>query len=86
MNSPDPIDPSEALRFDPFPGDFGEPGDRALKGCMVRARSYHDCHWRRIKGCGIREGEQYRYRVEVFSGELMTFRFCKQCCVDLVRG
>lgn len=65
------------LQYDPFQGDFGEPGDRTLQDKMVTTRKHAYCH-----SCGddIAPKSRARSRVEVFGGELMRFKWCTACC------
>ncbi|MGL4885373.1 MAG: hypothetical protein ACRC4V_03330 [Aeromonas veronii] len=72
---------SEAICFDPFEDDFGEPGDRTLKDKIVKFRKPHRCH---ICGTTTTVGEVGRSRVDVFEGKLYSFYFCHECCVAMV--
>lgn len=69
------------LFFDPFAGDFGEPGDRTLSNRMVVGRKAHECHH-----CGgpIAVGERHRHQVEVFDGGIIAARWCAACCSAMV--
>lgn len=65
------------LNYNPFEGDFGEPGDITFKDRLITSRKEHRC----IYCCNkINKGDTYRKIVSKFSGELMTHRYCKQCC------
>lgn len=71
-----------ALHFNPFEGDFGEPGDRVLSDAMVKARKpYHCSH------CGgpVVIGELHRARTDVICGDLMRWRWCALCCEAMVK-
>lgn len=65
------------LDFNPFEGDFGEPGDRTLRDALVQAKKPHEC-----THCGgpIIVGEKHRSRTDVISGDLMSYRWCSLCC------
>ena len=65
------------LKFDPFEGDFGMPGDRVFMNRMGIARKHGPC-----AHCGteIIKGERIRRQVSKFDGELMTHRWCAMCC------
>ncbi|MEW7867500.1 hypothetical protein [Aeromonas diversa] len=72
-----------ALSFNPFEGDFGEPGDRTLKDKIVKFRKPHVCH---ICDGDIQVGEIGRNLVEVFSGDIGSFYFCQVCCVAMSKS
>ena len=74
-------DIQEALEYDPFAGDFGEPDDVVLKDKIAIARKAGPCH---ICSSEIQPKEQMRLRTEVFGGEISTFRWCNDCCVAMV--
>ncbi len=75
------FDDAACLSCDPFEGDFGGCGadDGILKDRIVRAAKLHDCKCHLCAG-SIQKGERHRYRVEVYDGEMMTFRWCAECC------
>lgn len=64
------------LSFDPFEGDFGEPGDTILSNKMVVARKEGPC-----SHCGqlIVKGERVRSMSAKF-GDFMRYRWCASCC------
>jgi len=70
---------ADCLATDPFAGDFGDPGDRTLFDKIVRAAKPHPsaCH-----DCAgdIAKGERHRSRSDVADGDLMSFRWCAECC------
>lgn len=71
----------DVLAYNPFEGDFGEPGDRPLTDKMVTAAKAHpECH---CCGCPIEKGERHRYKAEISDGELMDWRWCWACCVAM---
>jgi len=72
---------SEALDFDLFEGDFGEPGDSELSNKIVTGRGEYTCH---ICAGQIIKGEIHRSATYKFSGELMSYRCCNACCVAMV--
>ncbi|KFK94575.1 MULTISPECIES: hypothetical protein [unclassified Serratia (in: enterobacteria)] len=75
------IDLDDALDFDLFQGDFGEPGDSELSNSIVKGRKEHSCF---ICSGGILKGENHRRAVWKFSGELHTYRCCNACCVAMI--
>lgn len=70
----------DALEFDLFDGDFGEPGDSALTDKIVKGRQKYHCF---VCEGDIQPGELHRYSVWKF-GELMTYRCCNECCKAMV--
>ncbi|MDH1253047.1 hypothetical protein N5C67_10320 [Comamonas thiooxydans] len=64
------------LSFNPFDGDFGEPGDTVLSNKMVVARKEGPC-----SHCGslIFKGERVRSMSAKF-GDFMRYRWCASCC------
>lgn len=68
---------AECLAYDPYAGDFGDPGDKKLRDKIVKARKSGDCN---ICGEQIVPGTEIRSLTEVFDGELGTTRFCHECC------
>lgn len=78
----DKIKLEPALRFNPFPDDFGEQGDKILQDKIVKSRKAHDCH--HCKG-GILKGDLVRSRTDVFDGEIATYRWCNTCTSLMAR-
>lgn len=72
---------SNVLAFDPFEGDFGEPGDSVLRNNMVNARKPGPCSH---CGCQIHKGERVRSMSARF-GELMSYRWCALCCAAMAK-
>ena len=68
---------NDVLAFDPFEGDFGEPGDVTFRDAMVKARKAHQCS--HCDG-SIAVGELHRSRSDKADGELMSWRWCALCC------
>lgn len=68
------------LGFDPFEGDFGDPGDMVFSNSMVIARKPGPC-----SHCGltIGKGERVRRQNSKFDGRLMTHRWCALCCAAM---
>ena len=69
--------------YNPFEGDFGDPGDRDLSDKMVTAAKPHcECH-----NCGgpIEKGERPRHKVSILDGELFAWRWCWACCVAMAK-
>ena len=72
---------SDVLAFDPFEGDFGEPGDSVLRDKMVTARKEGPCSH---CGCQICKGERVR-RMSARFGDLMSYRWCTLCCAAMAK-
>ena len=70
----------DALDFDLFEGDFGEPGDSELSNRIVKGRGIYRCH---VCEGEIAKGEIQRSTVWKFSGELMSYRCCNACCIAM---
>lgn len=71
------IDIARALNFDPFQGDFGEPGDRELSDKIVTAKKDHpECS---CCGGAIKAGTKNRVKREVYDRELVVNRWCQEC-------
>lgn len=70
---------SACLADDPFAGDYGGAcaGDGVLSDKMVTNRKGGVC-----QTCAgeCAPGTRNRVRVEVYDGELMSFRWCQTCC------
>lgn len=71
----------DVLAFDPFDGDFGEPGDSVLRDKMVNARKPGPCSH---CGCKIIKGERVRSMSARF-GDLMSYRWCSLCCAAMAK-
>lgn len=72
---------SNVLAFDPFEGDFGEPGDKVFSNKLVTARKEGPCSH---CGCQIHKGERVRSMSARF-GDLMSYRWCAACCVAMAK-
>ena len=72
---------SNVLAFDPFEGDFGEPGDSVLRDKMVNVRTPGPCSH---CGCQIHKGERIRIMWAKF-GDLMSYRWCALCCEAMAK-
>jgi len=72
----------DALYFDLFDGDFGEPGDSELSNKIVKGRQNYRCF---VCEGPITPGELHRYSVWKF-GEINTFRSCNECCKAMVKS
>jgi len=72
------------LACDPFDGDYDGCGDSdgILQDRIVRAAKLHECKCHLCAG-SIQKGDRHRYRVEVYDGELMSFRWCPECCAAM---
>lgn len=70
-------DLTEALNCDPFEGDFGDSGDRALRDKIVRFRKAGECH---ICSQDVVPGTMGRsLTMSWVSDGLMSYRFCTLC-------
>jgi hypothetical protein len=72
---------NDCLDFDPFEGDFGDQGDKTFKDKIVKGRKEKACFHCEKK---ILVGEIHRNRIDLSGGEILTFRWCNECC-DLMR-
>ena len=70
----------DCLRYWPFEGDFGAPGDRVLKDKIGIARKSGPCE---ICEHDIQPGERIRMLSAVFDGSLMSYRWCSTCCAAM---
>lgn len=77
------LDEADVLAYDPFDGDFGEPGDRTLLDKMATARKSGPCH---LCDGEIVPGERVRRRTDIADGEMMSFRWCNACCVAMAKS
>lgn len=68
---------SDCLKYYPFDGDFGAPGDRTLSDRIVTARREGECH-----DCAqtIHRGERTRRLCAIFDKEMRSYRWCEACC------
>ena len=69
------------LDYDPFEGDFGEPGDNVFSDRLVLSRKTYECF--HCSGV-IAVGEKHRSRYEKRDGEMRSFRWCRKCCEAMV--
>lgn len=67
----------DCLAYNPFEGDFGEPGDRTLSDKISTSRKEHKCN-----ECleTIQKGERYRNIKSVINGDILAYKFCYKCC------
>jgi hypothetical protein len=66
-----------ALQYDPFKGDFGDPGDRSLRDKIVKFRRGGECH---ICAGEVTPGSQGRSLTMAWETDgLMSYRFCAEC-------
>ena len=67
----------ECLAYNPFDGDFGEPGDKVLSDKIVSTRKESTC-----VECltTTQKGERVRSLSAVFGGKLFSYRWCSACC------
>lgn len=66
-----------ALHYDPFAGDFGGDHNVHFRDLIVTFRAQHWCH---MCQCGIAKGTRGRLSVWKFDGEVITYRWCTECC------
>lgn len=71
----------DALKYDPFEGDFGAPGDRPLTDKIVTAKKQYAC-WHCKYPIAI--GERHRSRSDISDGCFMSFRWCASCCQAMI--
>lgn len=69
------------LSTDPFHGDFGEQDDRIFSDRIGFARKEGECSF-----CDsiIRPGDQQRRMSAKFDGEMMSHRWCLECCMEML--
>lgn len=73
----------DCLRYDPFAGDIVHAGEAVCFGDrIVTVRKNHWCH---MCGCGIGKGTKTRLAVWLWMGEVVTYRWCEECCVAMAR-
>jgi hypothetical protein len=71
------VDLKEALRYNPFDGDFGEVGDRELRDKIVTFRTGGCCH---CCGQDIEPGTRGRSLTMLWvSDGVMSYRYCAPC-------
>jgi hypothetical protein len=75
---------ADACRFNPFEGDFGDPGDRELRDKIVTFRFTHDCC---MCPATIRNGEKGRALTMLWAdgspAPVCTYRYCNACTVAM---
>lgn len=69
------------LYYNPFEGDFGEPGDRILSDRFYTAAKEHDCY---LCGGRIQVGSRYR-RLKAVFGEFREYCWCSTCCAAMAQ-
>lgn len=71
---------AEACRYNPFDGDFGDPGDRTMRDKIVRFRFAHDCC---MCPATIQKGETGRALTMLWAdgspAPICTYRYCAEC-------
>lgn len=69
------------LEVDPFKGDWD--GDlRVFKDRIIIAKKTHECF---MCGGKITKGSSYRYYFSKFDGDVMEHKWCKQCCIAMIK-
>lgn len=71
------------LKYNPFEGDFGDPGDKILKKKMVTAKKGGFC---KLCQQEIKPGERIRVQAEIFEGTFENYRWCEQCCIAMAEN
>ena len=74
---------SDVLKYDPFSGDFGSPGDKTLSNKMVNCRKETKCH---ICGFATQRGTRIRVLTEKIDGGIHSYRFCHECCHAMAKS
>lgn len=74
------FDEAEALRANPFEGDFGDQGDKVLKDYIATARKARPC-----QDCAdqIAPGTRVRLLSGRFDGQLRNYAWCAGCCAAM---
>lgn len=67
----------EALRYNPFEGDFGTQDDKTLSDKIVTVRKERAC-WHCLGA--VKVGEKARSRTDLFDGEIHSYTWCVKCC------
>jgi hypothetical protein len=69
---------ADALKYNPFQGDFGDLGDREFVDKIVRFRKAGPCH---ICGFDVRPGMLGRRLTKYWEADkvAMTYRYCTLC-------
>lgn len=72
----------DCLAYNPFDGDFGEPGDKVLRDRICRAR--------KPAACGeclqpIASGDEQRRHDAIYGGEMRAYRWCSPCCAAMAK-
>jgi hypothetical protein len=73
----------DCLNYNPFEGDFGDPGDREFLDKIAVARKSgpcQDCY------CEIKPGETIRRKVSLIDGDMRTYRWCFLCCEAMAKS
>jgi hypothetical protein len=71
-------DLGRALEYNPFEGDFGDPGDRSLRDKIVNFRKAGGCH---ICGRDVKPGTLGRSLTMLWVSDraVRTYRYCTAC-------
>jgi len=68
---------SEALKYNPFEGDFGDQGDREMSDKLVKFRKVNQCH---VCGGNVEPGTTGRSLAMLWQTDgMMTYRYCAEC-------
>ena len=74
------FDERDCLGCYPFEGDFGSPDERILKDKIVTARKGGPCF---LCGQDIQPKTRIRAMTHIFEGELVSYRWCNDCCAAM---
>lgn len=67
----------DCLCVNPFEGDFGDSRDKILPNKIVITTKESECFLCHKK---ILKGEKTRGLCAIFDGDLMSYRWCSECC------
>lgn len=68
---------TEALKYNPFEGDFGDQGDREMRDGLVKFRKGGQCH---ICAQEVQPGTTGRSLTMLWRSDgMMTYRYCAEC-------
>jgi hypothetical protein len=68
---------SSVLSYDPFSGDFSEPGDVLFQDRIVMSRTQYTCCY--CHGI-ISKGTRRRYQALKLDGNVRSYHYCISCC------
>lgn len=78
------IDLTEALKYNPFDGDFGDQGDRELRDKLVKFRKRSTCQ---ICAQEVIPGTIGRTLVMLWQSDgIMDYRYCHECTKAMAKS